>query len=620
MPNSPKSTFSDIDLTFSVATTPLGISGVQLRTKRGPYGNPDVVISNWGQFTRLYGGLMPGITDGPHLAKRAFERGSKLRVNKIGHYTDITQAGTLDAVVATPLNTTLLTLSAALTTGSMDIIINGTTITQAFQTSMTATWAALAQKILANATLKPLVAAAAGWTTTTFTITPKGTAALTVTGSTTGAGGITITPSTRSTFDNAFAGTPVTLFAISPKYPGADYNNLVVSILPASNGSSSYFNLRVDHLLEPNMFELYENITIPGSPTVANSHYLDAIISNSLLVKVTYNDLSALIGVLRPPNMSLKYSAGTDGSALTDADYIGDSGSKLGLYAFTGVDDIMEIGTLDNDSTALMIAGSAYAATRKDLQYFIHLPNSTATEAGLIALRDSTAIDSKYTMFFAGGLKVTDPQSAAQVNISELGDILGMAAYSAEKAGPWQSFAGIQRGLVYNALGIVNNFGTPGNTTLLDMLCNHGINVVINSKVRRKLNSCYTGQITDSDYSFGSVTRMVIFMKKAIGPLLENYLEEPNDIITWKRIYLAVKPFLEDMKTKRAISRYDWQGDQFANTLNDLTTNVLADVDQGKYRVNLFMSAIKPLVDINIAIILTPSGVSFEEALEQVQP
>lgn len=620
MPNSPKSEFNEIDLTFSVSTPPLGISGVQLRTKRGPFGNTSTIIPTWGQFVRVYGGLMPGVTDGPHLVKRAFERGSKLRINKIGHYTDITNPATLDAVFAAPINSTVLTLSAAMTAGSIDVIINGVTITQPFVTNMAATWASLVQKIFANQTLKQLVAAAAGWTNTIFTLTSKGSSPLTVTASTTGAGGITAASTTKATFDNTLGGSPVTLFAITPKYPGADYNNLVVSILNASNGSSDFFNLRVDHLQEPDIFELYENLYIQGNPSVAVSHYLDKVISGSSLVKVTYNNLNGTTGVQRPANISIKYSGGTDGSALTDSDYIGDSASKLGLHAFTAVDDIMEIATLDNESSAVMIAGSAYAATRKDLQYFVHLPNSTATEQGLISLRDATAIDTKYTMFFAGGLSVTDPQSAAPVNISELGDIIGMAAYSAEKAGPWQSFAGIQRGLILNALGIVNNFGTPGNTTLLNMLCNHGINVVVNSKNRRKLNSCYTGQITDSDYSFGSVTRMVIFMKKTIGPLMENYLEEPNDIITWKKIYQAVQPFLKSMKDKRAISKYDWQGDQFANTFDDLTTNQLADVDQGKYRVNLFMTSIKPLIDIGISIILTPSGVSFEDALAQVQP
>jgi hypothetical protein len=622
MPNSPKAGFNEIDLTFAVANAPVGISGVMLRTKRGPYNDPNTLVSTWGQFVKLYGGFMPGITNGPLLAKRAFDRGSKLRVSRIGHYTDITDPDSLDADFAAAINSTVLTLSAPLTAGTMSItvVINGTSISQAYTTSMAVTWAALADKILTNATTKGLVSKAFGASNLVFVIAPKGGAALTVTSSLTGAGAITVTPTTIDTFDNAFSGTPVTLFAVTPKYPGADYNNLVISVLPASNGNASYFNLRVDHLLEPSIFELYENLIIPGNPTVSDSHYLDKPIQQSMLAAFTYNDLSSTTGQQRPVNVAIKYAGGTDGSTLTDSDYIGDSASHTGLQSFNGVDDIYEIASLDNFSRPLAIAGAAYAANRRDVQYFIHLDNSFNNENALAAERDATNIDTKYAMFFAGGLTVTDPVTSAPIQISEIGDILGMAASSAVNFGPWQSFAGIRRGLIGNALSVVNNFGTPGNTALLDLLCNRGINVVVNSNRRMKLNSSYTGQISESQFSFGSVTRLILYYKKTMGPILENWLEEPNDIPTWKGIYQQVKPFHEQLKAKRAIHSYDWQGDQNARSMDDLTTNVPADVDQGKYRVNVFLKAIVPLIDIQISIILTPSGVSFEEALEQIQP
>src|SRR5690606_8456841 len=127
-----------------------------------------------------------------------------------------------------------------------------------------------------------LVTNAFGINDTVFGITPKN-AALTVTAALVDAPGVTVTGiTTKSTFDNT-SGTSgaLTLFSITPKYPGLDYNNLRVSVQTASNGNSNYFDLEVRHLLEPDLTETYRNLIIVGNPTVAESHYLDEVIRGS---------------------------------------------------------------------------------------------------------------------------------------------------------------------------------------------------------------------------------------------------------------------------------------------------------------------------------------------------
>jgi hypothetical protein len=116
-------------------------------------------------------------------------------------------------------------------------------------------------------------------------------------------------------------------------------------------------------------------------------------------------------------------------------------------------------------------------------------------------------------------------------------------------------------------------------------------------------------------------------MKKALGPYVKTFIEEPNDIPTWKLLYMGVKPTLNKWANQRAMigeegKGWRWQGDQFAKSLADadLTVNNSQDVTLGKYKAKLFVKAVTAMQEIEIDVVLTPSGVSFEDALDIVNP
>jgi len=99
MPNAAQFQFQEIDQSFFVASKIRGLAAVAVRTKRGPYGVTDEVMTSWPQFKKIYGGEISTYDD-PTLVKRALARGAILRINKIGHYTTIGNPATLDAVKA----------------------------------------------------------------------------------------------------------------------------------------------------------------------------------------------------------------------------------------------------------------------------------------------------------------------------------------------------------------------------------------------------------------------------------------------------------------------------------------------------------------------------------------
>jgi len=410
----------------------------------------------------------------------------------------------------------------------------------------------------------------------------------------------------------------VTAARITMKYPGLDYNNLQLKITAADNGDSNYFNIEINHLLEPNLNEKYPNLTIPGTPTVNNSHYLDDIISKSRLINITYSDLSAQTAPLNPTTGTWLATGGSNGGAVVDNDYIGNS-AGTGLHALDAYDDFECFSALDNESSAFLNAGGAYANGRQDCVFIGHLGISNTTVSSLTSLRTSLTIDTRYAYLINGGVKIKNPfitsDSPTPLNLPETGDVLGIAGASSAKFGPWWSFAGIQRGsLSGDVLGVVNNFA-PGGSANLDLLAQKQINCVVSISGNIYIKGNFSAQKAFSRKSFMNVVKLIIYLKKTLRPTLERYLEQPNDFRNFREIYNEVKPFLDSLKgaEKRALIDYRWDGDQFANSDEDLKINSRANLDAGKYQVNLWLKEIVSLQEFTLSIISAPSGVSFSD-------
>lgn len=515
--NSSKLIFNEVDQSFFIDSIVQGLGAVSVRTKRGPWGHDGSIITSWPEFVKKYGGEVVGL-DGPSQVKRAFGRGAKLRINKMGHYTTIATPSTLDAVL-----------------GALD-----------------ESAVAFAQYSSAD------------------------------------------------------------VFNLAVRNKGVDANQLVVQIVAASNGDAGYFNLVITHLIEPDLNELYENLQATKT-SVVNSTWLSTVEASKHFTP-SYVDLSAASGTVRPTNGTWSVTGGTDGSAPVDGDYIGDSAGKTGFHAFNDYNDFDFLVSLDRDTTAVNAGLGAYTKARADHRSLIHIPLSNADTTSITSARAGYSLDSRYAYIITGGLKITNPfvTTVNPLAVSEIGDVLGIACRNSAQFGPWWAFAGTQRGIIDDALGVVNNFV---ETAKLDILAQRQVNVVTNKNGQIYIKGNLSGQLGASKKSFSSIVGLYIFLKKSLGPSLERYLEEPNDFITFKAIYNEVTPFLDGLKSgeKRALFDYAWKGDQFATNDSQLTVNNRPDLDQGKYRVKLWLKEIVTLQEFTIDLISTASGVTFED-------
>jgi len=400
-------------------------------------------------------------------------------VSRVGHYTDVTDASTLDAVKADLPAIVTLTFDAALITANqVDLNINGIAITPiVFTTDNDTTMGLLATEIALNADVDKAEVISVPGEDASIIIYPENNAVVVLTGvlvtlGASQAGGTTT--NSAGFVDNAGN----LLFTIQPLNEGENYNNWTVAITAATNGGANYFDLTINNPIETGLDESYQNLSIIGTPTVGESDYLNNINNYSNNFKVVYYDLSTLLSATRPVNSTLQFKAGADGSATVDTDYTGDSAAKNGFFAFDAYDDSYQLVIPHKKTSAIHIAGAAYAANRKDLVYWAHLDH-LLDKTNLIAARTALNINSKYVAFFSGGLKVLHPITSAELVIPELADLMANASLSDQNYGPWYSFAGYNRGVITNALGVSTNYGTPASFADLNDIANAQINMSV---------------------------------------------------------------------------------------------------------------------------------------------
>lgn len=404
-------------------------------------------------------------------------------------------------------------------------------------------------------------------------------------------------------------GTPVNLFSAQPKYKGADYNKVSIEIKAASNGDDNYWDMSITHSDDSSLNEYYANISAFNADTADNQTCLNDVKNQSQLLDFTYLDASSATLLIPDTAAASAFSGGVDPAGHVASDY------SAALTTFDEVDDgiIMAVPEIDDD--ALNAAGASYAAGRKDLVFFAHLPNSLTTAVDIKAERETVASNTKFVGFFGGGIKFRHPETLLEKSTSEMGDVLGIAAYVAKTYFPWYSLAGQSKGSVPDAMGVVNNFGTPAKFSDLNTLANAQVNMMVKRDNIVQLSGNFSGQYENNAEKFMNVVFLVLFIRKTVVPILNEYLEEPNDPVTFKAIFNRLQPFFEDLKSPRyrAIYEYEYNGDQFAKSLDELQVNNPTDVQNGKYTINLKIWAIPSLQELDFNLMLVQGeGVTVE--------
>lgn len=564
MPNSPSVRFSIENNNVATSVPLVGVSCYLARTTKGPYNDPSKLITNISQFRETFGEEI--VPDGSvSNIEKSLSGGSKLRIIRVpgtGYFKGVLLAG--EANPATPDQAPTPVTILTITSGSEVVNI--------------------------------------GFYTKTYDEMIDGVPTFDV----------KFTKQANTIFYSITGTGKTTTLESNPviTYKNHDsVNKTNVDYLSLGNFLSN------SNYLEP---VILESTTLESKSIDSVIKWLAQVIDNStrdISVKVNNKEVTSTTPIVVGSQPGSSGSVPTKEAWISSMEYIKDYTEPYQIMC-SHLDQHLES---QEDVIQVHKAFKDMCDELQEYIYYIEVPKYTTHYSEGTQVRDKESIltwvttcmgaigNSMWVAYFAGGIKYYN-NDGNLVNSDCLGTIVGLGDTSSSLHGPWKSFAGMNRGVIYDGMGPVSaNYGSPSRYNELNELANNHVNMVVvkntpNSGNQTMLWHCFTSQVKQDSFKYISVVRLVLYMKKYLRPILESYIEEPNIWNTWNRIYLEVKPWLNDLVNQDAISEYSWEGDQNATSYKDLTVNKEADVRQGKYKAILKFKEVVPLQEISMVL------------------
>ena len=366
---------------------------------------------------------------------------------------------------------------------------------------------------------------------------------------------------------------------------------------------NNFFNS--NPFFEPIMVTTDDNITSIDDLISWLAESIDGT-SNAIAVEFNGNALTSTYA-------SVSGTVGSAGTTPALADW------KEALDAIKDYNDMYQVAAssiYQHLSSADALLFHTYAKQMADLLeewvYYIEVPKDQDTKAKIVAWMGTTLSavgHSKFVAYFGGGIKYYNYNGTLK-DSDVLGSVMGLGDYSAANYGPYKSFAGMNRGILPDALGpVCPNYGSPSRYDELNELAQNYVNMIVIKDTRSAgkvtmLWHSFTSQVKQDSFRFLNIVRLCLYLKKQLRPILESYIEEPNIWSSWKRIYLEGKPIMDNLAADNALTDWVWDGDQDATAWDQLKVNNEADCRQGKYKLQIHFKDVATMQEITVDLIL----------------
>ena len=247
------------------------------------------------------------------------------------------------------------------------------------------------------------------------------------------------------------------------------------------------------------------------------------------------------------------------------------------------------------------------AQARQDCVAVLDTPFDLSSSA-LVTWRTTTlGLNSSYSALYAPWLKVYDPYNDKDVWIPPSGHIAGVYALTDYVTEPWFAPAGKNRGMIV-AKELSKNFPKGERDTLYPA----GINPI--RKLQAGGNAVWGQrnlQTKESRTNRINVRRLLITVQGSLTTALEDFQFEQNDYATRLQIEMAATAFLRDIQRRRGL--YDFA------VVCDERNNTPDVIDSQEIRADFYLKPTAVGEFMRARSVVTPTGVSFEEAIGLVQ-
>jgi len=594
----------EIDFSFyvkQISTSSAGMVGI---AERGPINKP-VLVTSWEQFVNRFGSYIPA-GDLAYAARSFFDNGGQvLYVNRVAHYADPTDRASLTALPA-----------AVMLFDRRPITVKPGPYPIQWRTQEGTSETVLVELVAAGAD-QPLSVSVSGSTITVYLATDSAGNSISTSDDVVTALGGSVEASQLVTASSLLQGpikpapifplpfpiTPRETLRVRAVEEGTWGDQITVEVTNGTLAPETELNLTVRY--KGQVVEVFRDLSMDE----ATKNHVELVV-NERSRYILVQDLSpGTIGPDDRPALGLfSLSGGDDGiGEMWDTDFIGDPAIHTGLYAFDEIDALNLLMVPGVSSAPVIHGGIAYGENRKDVLFIadspIHLEPLEMVEFRKgIGIYDHAAFNSSYAALYYPWLEITDPTTGKKRLIPPSGAVAGCCARTDEKTYVWYAPAGIDRGRVFNAIGL----GYKTSKGERDVLYPEGVNVIASfpdSGVNIWGQKTLQSQPSATDRV--NVRRLMMYIEEAIAESSRFVVFEPNNPITWRALIRLINPFLQDIKDQGGFYDFAVQCDE--------ETNTPAIIDRNELLCRIFVKPTKTAEFIRLDFVLTTTGADFTE-------
>jgi phage tail sheath protein FI len=296
---------------------------------------------------------------------------------------------------------------------------------------------------------------------------------------------------------------------------------------------------------------------------------------------------------------------GSDGSAPTDASYVGDPAFRTGLHAFDTV-AIQLLACPETTSPGVVAAALAYCEQRGDAMFVGSVPPGLDREGWKDYARPFRA-RKVFGALYAPWIEIANPLDTTGANPRRLvpptGHVLGTYARIGEARGVWKAPAGDEARLE-PVLGVELEMTDVDHT---DLVRNGGVNGIRALPGSGIVIDASRTLSTDTRWLYVNVRRLFNFVKVSLRDGLRFVPQEPHDEELRRKVrFNVVEPFLLGLWKQGAFGSDP--AEQVFTVKCDASNNPPAEVNLGRFRIEVYFYPVKPAETIVVVVGQQESG------------
>jgi hypothetical protein len=262
-----------------------------------------------------------------------------------------------------------------------------------------------------------------------------------------------------------------------------------------------------------------------------------------------------------------------------------------------------------HSTPTVQLAMDTLAQGRGDSVALLDVPSASQQFQQAINYRNlNLNLNSTYSALFNPDVLEADTINGKQQYVPFSGWAAALCARTDRVANPSFSIAGLNRGLV-NVLASRYTYDQGQMDSMFQAQVNY-TQTFIGQGIALWEQQTLSAQF--SALSWLSVRRIVNVIKTALYQFLLYSLQEPNDDFTGRQIVASCSDYLQSIQNARGISQF--------TVVSDSSNNTAQDFNSGIRNVTVIIVPVIPIHIINLQVVVSKQGVSFQEALSQVQP